>query len=426
MSRFLITSMPIRSHVLPATAIARVLIDRGHEVGWYTGRRFKKKVESLGCRFFPMNLVVDLDHTHIDEIYPERAKLKGIKQLKWDMKHVFVDAAIIQFEDLTDIQAVFKADVILSDPSTLGPMFLQTMGGPPVANYGLLNLVMSSRDTAPFGPGIQPKSASLGHLRNKALTWFFYDVVMRDVQTYYNDARVRIGLQPVKYHMLDSHKYESRLYLQGTTPSFEYPRSDMPKQVRFIGPILPDPPIGYETPSWWGELEDGKPVVLVSQGVIDLDYNNLLIPAIEGLSDEDLLVIALTGGRPIDEISLTAMPSNVRTATFVPFHLILPYVDVMVSSGGYGSVHFALAHGVPLVTAGIEEGKAEVCARVHWSGSGINLKTDKPKPRQVKDAVLRVLSDASYENNAKRIAAEFATHDAPLEAGKLLEELAAS
>jgi len=35
------------------------------------------------------------------------------------------------------------------------------------------------------------------------------------------------------------------LYLEGTVPAFEYPRSDLPPQVHFIGPSLLDPPTDY-------------------------------------------------------------------------------------------------------------------------------------------------------------------------------------
>src|SRR5665811_1511882 len=98
---------------------------------------------------------LDIDFSRVDDVYPERAALKGIKQLKWDVKHLFVDGGVGQLDDLLKVQAEFEADVILADPAVVGALFLQEKGGPPVANYGLMNLMMSSRDTAPFGPGLQ-------------------------------------------------------------------------------------------------------------------------------------------------------------------------------------------------------------------------------------------------------------------------------
>ena len=50
MARFLITTMPFVGHVNPGLPVASRLIERGHEVRWYTGRRFRERVEATGAR----------------------------------------------------------------------------------------------------------------------------------------------------------------------------------------------------------------------------------------------------------------------------------------------------------------------------------------------------------------------------------------
>ncbi|MEI9982196.1 MAG: hypothetical protein WDN69_02670 [Aliidongia sp.] len=62
--------------------------------------------------------------------------------------------------------------------------------------------------------------------------------------------------------------------------------------------------------------------------------------------------------------------------------------DVLVTNGGYGSVNQALSFGIPLVTAGLTEDKADSeCAR-RLSGVGIDLATNQPTPEALRDAVL--------------------------------------
>lgn len=68
----------------------------------------------------------------------------------------------------------------------------------------------------------------------------------------------------------------------------------------------------------------------------------------------------------------------------------------MVTNGGYGGVHYAMAYGVPLVVAGRTEDKVEVTARVAWSGAGIDLRTNRPQPDRIRDAVRQVLADPRY------------------------------
>lgn len=95
----------------------------------------------------------------------------------------------------------------------------------------------------------------------------------------------------------------------------------------------------------------------------------------------------------------------------------------MVTNGGYGRIHFALTHGVPLVGGGQSEDKTEICARIAWSGVGVNLKTTAPTPSQIRNAVCKVLDERSYRVAALRVRDELARHDAPTEAADLLEGL---
>ncbi|HEY6426387.1 MAG TPA: nucleotide disphospho-sugar-binding domain-containing protein [Acidimicrobiales bacterium] len=104
-------------------------------------------------------------------------------------------------------------------------------------------------------------------------------------------------------------------------------------------------------------------------------------------------------------------PTRVRLERFIPHDELLPYVDAMVTNGGYGGVQQALAHGVPLVVAGNSEDKPEVAARVQWSGAGINLRTGKPSKAMVARAVRRVLTHSTYRRRARALRAEIEASD---------------
>src|SRR5690606_17891747 len=129
--------------------------------------------------------------------------------------------------------------------------------------------------------------------------------------------------------------------------------------------------------------------VHVTQGTIATEAEQLLVPTLRGLQDEDVLVVATTGGRPVESIAahLEKLPSNARIASFVPHAHLLPHVDVMVTNAGYNGVQMALAHGVPLVAAGTTEDKPEVAARIAWAGVGVNLKSSTPGEARIRQAV---------------------------------------
>lgn len=117
------------------------------------------------------------------------------------------------------------------------------------------------------------------------------------------------------------------------------------------------------------------------------------------------------------------LPDNARGASFIPFNELMPHVSAMVTNGGYGGVTIALSNGVPLVCAGTTEDKPEVGNRVAFATVGINLKTSSPSPDEVRAAVVRVLGNPAYREQAQRLREEYAAHDGPTEAANLLERL---
>ncbi len=87
-------------------------------------------------------------------------------------------------------------------------------------------------------------------------------------------------------------------------------------------------------------------------------------------------------------------------------------------------MQMALANGIPVIGAGKSEDKPEICARIEWLGVGIDLKTDKPTPEQIRAAVGKVLAERGYKNRAQDLQRTMSEYDAPAIAAMLLEQLA--
>ncbi|MBN2128689.1 MAG: hypothetical protein JW741_04305 [Sedimentisphaerales bacterium] len=419
MARFLMMTQPYPGHVTPSAPIARKLVERGHEIVWIAGRRFKEKVEATGARFHALPEERDPNGMEVYDFHPELKKLKGLAQIKWWLKHVFLDGCFAEIEVFDEVLADFPAEVLLGDSVALGLYFRAEMGGLPSACISLLPGSMPSRDTAPYGLGLLPGTSVFARMRNELLNLLVNRILLRDVTTYANEVRGRLGLGPLDGPFLAAMPRKISLIMQLSTGVFEYPRSDLPGHIHKIGPILPEPHPAFAPPSWWADLDTAQPVVLVNQGTIANVLDDLIVPTIAGLRDEQMLVVAV----PVKQGQLGELPANVRAEPFIPFDRLLPHVDVMVTNGGYGGTQLALAYGIPLVVAGETEDKREVAARVQWSGAGINLRKHRPSPQAVRKAVQRVLAEPTYRENAKRIQTDFAQHDAPTQAAELLESL---
>ncbi len=427
MSRFLFATMPATGHVAPKLPIAHELTARGHEVHWYTGAVYRSQVQAAGAVHHPIRSAEDFGGQTIGQAFPELVGLTGIAMVRRAFERVFIDNAAGMFGDCQAILAEHPVDAIMSEPLFVAGRWLSEHGGPPWATLGETMLGLYSRDSAPFGPGLAPMRGTVGQLRNVAMNAVHRRVIMSDVTEHYERARRQVGLPRLGRSFIDTFA-SPYLYLQPTVPSFEYPRRDLPQQLHFVGPLLPETDAGEPLPEWWPELEDDRLVVLVTQGTVATDPRHLLIPTIEALDGEPALVVVTTGG-PVREL-LDALPrpvpANVRIEQFVPYAQLMPHVDVLVTNGGYGTVQQALAHGVPIVVAGATEDKPENAARIAWSQTGVRIRSQRPAARRIREAVRAVSEVPRYRERAAAIAREMAGYDAPRTAADLLEQLARS
>ncbi len=162
----------------------------------------------------------------------------------------------------------------------------------------------------------------------------------------------------------------------------------------------------------------------MTQGTLaNHNFDLLIAPTLAALENEpDVLVIATAGGRSVESIP-GIIPSNARVASYLPFEWLLPRVDVFVTNGGYGSVNQAMSFGIQIVTAGTTEDKADVNARVAWSGVGINLATNEPTQDALRSAVRAVLDQPGYRLRASQMAQEFASIDTQSKVNSIIMQI---
>ena len=102
--KILFASMPAEGHVNPLTGLAKYLQDLGGDVRWYTGSSYAPKMEKLGIPLFPFRRAVEVTGENLEELFPEREKIKGqVKKLVYDMIHVFIRQAPQFIDDMKDI-----------------------------------------------------------------------------------------------------------------------------------------------------------------------------------------------------------------------------------------------------------------------------------------------------------------------------------
>lgn len=395
MLSILITTHSADGHVAPLLPVATHLVKVGHRVRFLTGSAYRETVGSTDAEFLPWPPDAVSSHES------ERSTTGGLRALAKNVERIFVKPAVPQYQAIVDALEQEHADVVITEFTVVGVAGLAwgNKPHPPVIACGIIPLGLSSKDTAPFGLGMLPKTGLLGQLRNRFLNAVTRHIILRRPQKLVEETLEKMGTDKFDAFFMDW-PIRADIYAVFTVEGFEYPRSDIADNVRFVGPMIGTAARKGELPAWWGDLE-GKTVVHVSQGTIATDPHELIIPTIKALANDDVLVVASTGGASVE--SLGELPANARAADFIPYSQLMPLVDVYVSNGGYGGLHHALSHGIPMVVAGETEDKAETTRRVEWSGVGVNLHTQHPTEEQVRNAVHEVLTNHTYRNRAQQL-----------------------
>ena len=431
----LVAAIPIFGHFDKLWNIAADLVSRGYTISFLSASVHRPKIEEIGASFVPLTGNADFDWEKRDELWPERNTIPaGPEQVVWDFKNLFIAPVPKQYECVQKFLAEAAAErpdeqvVIVQDicfwgtiPPVLGAPGLRPAG---LITMGIAPVPMNSIDTAPFNMALPPDSSEEGRKRNIGLNQLLAQM-FAPAQDAWNNVLIELKATEESEFLFNMITKDSDLFLQMCIKDIEYPRSDAPKTLRYIGAL----PSGWSEnityPEWWGEVvAHKKKIIVVSQGTASNNPEDLVIPTLEALKDRDDIMVVATIVRS-DTIPDYEPPANARIAKFIPFDQLFPYANAVVSNGGYGTVQQALALGIPLVLAGITEDKPESCARAAWTGAAINLQTQKPEVEKIREAVGEVLAeDSSHKKRAEELMMEYKKYDCFGSIAAAVEELA--
>jgi UDP:flavonoid glycosyltransferase YjiC (YdhE family) len=423
MARIAVSVMPFAGHVTPVLAVAAELVRRGHDVVAYTGAKYAPRFTDVGASWQPWQQAPDFDDADLAATFPQVGDGKGDRAGRANGEHVILRTGVGQTRDLVALHGRNRFDAVVTDQMSVGGALAAEKLRLPLATVAVIPLALTSRHLPPPGMRLRPVRTASGRARDAALRAVAGAGVRRLLDPIITDVRSQVGLDRAAVSGLDG-LFSTQLVLAQGVPGFDYPRRDLPPHVHYVGRLAPEPAAAdADLPSWWTDVSraraEGRPVVHVTQGTLHVDPADLIRPSMTALADREALVVVTTGRDAAR--SLGALPSNVRAAPFIPYDLLLPHVDVMVSNGGWSSVLAAVAAGVPLVVAGADLDKPEVARRVGWSGVGVDLRTGRPRPGRVRAAVDRVLADPGVRQTAQRLSEEFDAAGGARKAGDLIE-----
>jgi MGT family glycosyltransferase len=426
MARFLITTWHLPGHIYPQIAIAHALRARGHEVAIYTGPQAAKVVEGEGFKFFPF---VKVDESYVDKVMlaPDRLSTKPTGGFAFAalLRNWMVETIPAQVEDLEKILAEWKPDAITSDQTMWGPTFiLGEQGRLPVAitSCGACCMIPGP-DAPPFGLGLRKPHNFITRLAAQAVT-VAQTFVTGSFRKRLNEIRAQYGLPAIHTTAL-GHLATVPLYIMPATPEFDYDRHDLPASVKYVGPYLWNKPANIVSPDWLHTLSHARPWVHATEGTIHVGEPLVLRATAQGLAGLEMEVIMTSGGaRDPESINLGASAPNLHLTRWIAHSDLLPKTDVIITTGGAGTVLAAIDAEVPMILIPTEWDKPEIAQRIVEAEAGIRIMPDKVTPQSIRAAVEKILANPSYKRGVGRLKKAGARYGGAAQAAELLEQFA--
>jgi UDP:flavonoid glycosyltransferase YjiC (YdhE family) len=387
--RMLFTSQPLPGHFQPLVPLARAAADAGHDVAFACSRSFMPSVECAGFIAFAAGF--EIAGRVPEEIAPGLRVGPREDFTHYAVPHLFIGLlARVMLPDLLALCRTWHPDLLVRENSEFAACVAGEMLGLPYAT------VRATGSSPTFYANRHRLAASLGALRE-------YAALPPDP-----DAQM-----PFRH-----------LYLMAEPPSFS--QDEVSPTTRYMRPVDMVARKNEHPPAWLDDLP-GHPTVYATLGTAmgrSGQAQRTLCSVLEALRDEAINVI-VTVGPDVDPADFGPQPPNIRVERFIPQELLIPRCDLVLTHGGFGTVKGALSHGVPMVLMPHSADQPDNAVRCAASGVGVMVGADR-SPEAIRDAVRRVLSDASFRINAQRVRAEIQELPGPEDMVPLLEKLASA
>lgn len=367
MGRIMFFCIPAHGHTNPTLSVVRELINRGHEVVYYSYNNFKEKIENTGAMF------VSCDEYDCEM----KLSAKDGKRISTDLAFatkVLVDTTLALEKKIAEDIQNFKPDCIVADSMALwGRLSAKKYNIPFVSSTTTFAFNKESAKTMKqsFWQIIKmlfsmPKmTKEINRLKEKGFPINnILDIIANDENT-------------------DTVVYTSR--------DFQPCGDSFGEKYAFVGPSIRAKTTEFE--------KTYDKLVYISMGTVNNDMPSFYQNCIHAFKSTGIQVV-MSVGESVNLDDFTNLPENIQVYNSVDQIAVLQKADAFITHCGMNSVSEALYFGVPLVMYPMTTEQGAVASRVEQMGAGIKLtKTDK-------DTISKTVSLVLESDECKKTASD--------------------
>lgn len=372
MSKIVFFCIPAHGHTNPTLGVVRELVNRGHQVWYYSFQQFREKIEAAGATF------VSCDNDGVTGEIEQKDVANSNNDLAFFTK-IMVDLTLALDEMVCRDMEKLKPDCIVADSMAIW--------GKAVALKFEIPFVSSTTTFAFNSSSAKIMKQSFREMLSMIFSMPKVQKEIKRLQDYgYPIHNVMDILQ-------NSDDTDTVVY---TSPEFQPCADSFSAHYAFVGPSV-RPAVSQIT-------KEREKLVYISMGTVNNDLLQFYKNCVQALAHTSYQVI-MSVGDLVETESLGKLPENISVFHHVDQIAVLNQADVFLSHCGMNSVNESLYYQVPLVMYPQTTEQGGVAARVAQLGAGIRLM--KNTPSRILEAVEEVLKVPSYRENAMKISEGF-------------------
>lgn len=372
MSKIVFFCIPAHGHTNPTLGVVRELVERGHQVYYYSYNSFQEKIEAVGATF------VSCDDYDVEQNPDPRDAARVGKDIVFSTQ-ILVDTTLALDDMVCRDMERLRPDCIVADS--------MAAWGKAVALK--LNIpFISSTTTFAFN---QHSAKIMKQSAREMISMIFaMPKVQKDIK------RLQDKGYPVK-NFLDIIQNDDKIdTIVYTSPEFQPCADTFSDKYAFVGPSV--------RPASSQIKKKKEKLIYISMGTVNNDMMKLYKNCMLAFADTDYQVV-MSVGNLVDIASLGTVPENISVSCHVDQIAVLEKADVFLSHCGMNSVNESLYYHVPLVMYPQTSEQGGVATRVAQLGAGIRL--EKNNPLAIREAIEEVLKNPQYRDNATAISNGF-------------------
>lgn len=386
-THFIIAAVGTAGDTLPLIALAKRLVERGHQVDFLAYDFFAPSIREAGLNFHRVGAEGLYDHLARDaSVWFWHTGFRSL----WK----YLAAAIP--DTLSHVSRLKRDDsVLVASSGAVGMRLMQEKHGLPLATVHMSPFYFFSRHANVLGglgawPDWMPLALRSGAF--KLIDRFFIDGACREEV---NVIRRELALPPIA-HVFTHWIHSPDKVICAVPEWFAAPQPDWPAHTQSV-PF----PLGRTHINWQPEvklaafLEAGPPPVLFAAGTGSGAALTFFYRAVE--------VAKLSGRRVVlatrwPEQIAQPVPDNVCLINHAPFDQLLPMVAAIVHNGGVGTIALAMQAGIPQVIVPFAYDQFYNGMRLAALGGGLVVRRHE-RAQALAAAIDQVLGDAAMKRS---------------------------